>query len=379
MLTEIKNISPIPLLLEEKFCVSITDRHGIITYVNPLFCELSKYSKEELVGQSYGMLNPDYTTESFVREMEYELTENTAWQRQIKSYAKDGSPYWVQATIVPVHDDEGEISQFLSFDIDVTSKIQTNEKYEKTLETLRNIENALDQSSVVVITDQQGTITYVNEKFCDLSRYAEEELIGQTHRVVNSGFHPKQFFKDMWQTIGQGGIWNGDIKNRAKDGSEYWVNTTIVPFLNKTGKPYQYISIRTDITARKQTEQSLEIALKNDFRKTVKNLQNSFSLIPMTKTMKSSLRLLKGKWLKRSGLQKIWSPYTNCVMHLNKENSVNWNISSDKACRAMQSSSNSSIQQTHIFSIYHRFSKTGRWWKWSELRQTLPNGKKRKN
>ena len=302
MLTEIKNISPIPLLLEEKFCVSITDRHGIITYVNPLFCELSKYSKEELVGQSYGMLNPDYTVESFVREMEYELTENTVWQRQIKSYAKDGSPYWVQATIVPVHDDEGEISQFLSFDIDVTSKIQTNEKYEKTLETLRNIENALDQSSVVVITDQQGTITYVNEKFCDLSRYAEEELIGQTHRVVNSGFHPKQFFKDMWQTIGQGGIWNGDIKNRAKDGSEYWVNTTIVPFLNKTGKPYQYISIRTDITARKQTEQSLEIALKNDFRKTVKNLQNLIFTYTYDEDNEIIFTLIEGKMAEKVGI-----------------------------------------------------------------------------
>ena len=302
MLTEIKNISPIPLLLEEKFCVSITDRHGIITYVNPLFCELSKYSKEELVGQSYGMLNPDYTAESFVREMEYELTENTVWQRQIKSYAKDGSPYWVQATIVPVHDDEGEISQFLSFDIDVTSKIQTNEKYEKTLETLRNIENALDQSSVVVITDQQGTITYVNEKFCDLSRYAEEELIGQTHRVVNSGFHPKQFFKDMWQTIGQGGIWNGDIKNRAKDGSEYWVNTTIVPFLNKTGKPYQYISIRTDITARKQTEQSLEIALKNDFRKTVKNLQNLIFTYTYDEDNEIIFTLIEGKMAEKVGI-----------------------------------------------------------------------------
>lgn len=118
-------------------------------------------------------------------------------------------------------------------------------------------------------------ITYVNDKFCELSKYRAEELIGQTHSIVNANYHPKSFFNEMWRIIGMGQIWEGDIKNRAKAGSEYWVSTTIVPFLNENNKVYQYIAIRKDITAKKEAEKLLEIALKNDFRQTVKNLQNT--------------------------------------------------------------------------------------------------------
>ncbi len=302
MLTDLKNISPIAVLLEEHFCLSITDCNGIITYVNQPFCELSQYSEEELIGQHYGMLSPEYTAESFVKEMQQELTENRVWQQQIKSFAKDGSPYWIQATILPTYDEDGTITQLVSLDIDITSKVQTTKKYEKTLETLRNIENALDQSSVVAITDQRGIITYVNEKFCELSQYSADELIGQSHQIVNSGFHPRSFFKDMWKTIGNGGIWQGDIKNRAKDGSEYWVNTTIVPFLNKKGKPYQYISIRTDSTARKEAEKSLEIALKNDFRQTVKNLQNIIFTYTDDNDGNLMFTLIEGKTAEKIGI-----------------------------------------------------------------------------
>ena len=149
---------------------------------------------------------------------------------------------------------------------------------------------ALDESSIVAVTDAQGVILHANDNFCRIARYTRDELIGQDHRIISSGYHPKSYIRGLWSTISRGNIWKGELKNKAKDGTVYWVDTTIVPFMDETGRPSKYLAIRSDITERKLAEEKileLNADLENKITERTLELTQSLEREQAMNSMKS--------------------------------------------------------------------------------------------
>ncbi|MGG3468877.1 PAS domain-containing protein [Neobacillus pocheonensis] len=258
------NLKDIKAALDASTIVAITDPYGTIVYVNDKFEEISKYSKDEIIGKNHRVINSGYHSKEFFQDLWKTIQSGKIWRGEIRNKAKDGTFYWVDTTIIPFLNRKGKPIQYIAIRSDISQRKLAEKNLLESTKEVRDITFALNQSSIVAITDEKGKITTVNEKFCEISKYSREELIGQDHRIINSGFHSKDFFKDLWSTIGQGKVWKGEICNRAKDGTLYWVNTTIVPFLNSKGKPYQYVAIRTDISNRKQAEEHLKETIKEN-------------------------------------------------------------------------------------------------------------------
>jgi diguanylate cyclase (GGDEF)-like protein/PAS domain S-box-containing protein len=237
--------------MDQHAIIATTDVKGSITYINDKFIEISGYSQEELIGKNHRILNSGNQPKSYWKSMYEKVSKGDIWQDQVKNIAKNGSYYWVETSIIPFIDDDGKPNSYFSIRTDIT--------YQKRIEEiLSNQRFAMDQHSIIAMTDTSGSITYVNDKFCNISGYTEDELIGQNHRILNSGSQSKSYWKDMYKVLVGKGIWQDEVKNRSKDGQYYWVDTTIVPFFDSNGKADSYISIRTDITKYKKIQEELE-------------------------------------------------------------------------------------------------------------------------
>jgi PAS domain S-box-containing protein len=238
--------------------VSIADAKGDIIYVNDKFCEISKYSREELLGQNHRIVKSEKQPEGLFVGMWKLISQGRVWNGEILNKAKDGSFYWVDTTITPFKGLDGKIEKYVAIRFDITNtKNQKNEIEIITEELSKQIE-CLNNAAIVSIADAKGDIIYVNDKFCEISKYSREELMSQNHRIVKSGRQPDGLFVGMWKLISQGKVWNGEILNRAKDGSYYWVDTTITPFKGVDGRIEKYVAIRFDITAAKKQKDEIE-------------------------------------------------------------------------------------------------------------------------
>jgi methyl-accepting chemotaxis protein len=242
---------------------------GTIVKINQQFVTTTGFQEEDLIGKNLMMFVPEMEKKAFT-EMWDRLLQGVPYRGEARRQIKNGEEKWLVATYTPAYDNHNKIFKiiYLGQDITETKKLQIEtlkkseelNKIYKEMETQNSIINSV---AIVSKTDVKGNITYVNDEFLKWSKYTKEELIGKNHRILKSGHQSDEIFKDMWRTIANGKIWRGEIKNRAKDGSYYWVDSIIAPVMGDNGKPKEYIAQRFVINDKKAMEEELERFVSN--------------------------------------------------------------------------------------------------------------------
>ena len=213
------------------------------------------YEAFEVIGEHCSLFYAEGDVERGLPEEEVRVAASEGrFEQEGLRVRKDGTLFQADVVITALRDEAGNLRGFSQVTRDITARKEAEDALRGSLRRLADLKAALDESAIVAVTDQHGKITYVNDRFCEISGYYMEELLGQDHRILNSGYHPKEHFEHLWSTIARGEIWRGEIKNQARDNTHYWVDITIVPFLDDEGGPDQYFAICNDITRYKEAE-----------------------------------------------------------------------------------------------------------------------------
>lgn len=236
--------------------VARLDSSGRYLYVNEYLARYFGKPAQEIIGNPFELFVANVHRQEACYHLGKAISGCPTSYEGLRS-GPEGQQIYISAWITPERNAKNEIVGAEFVIIDMTEQWRTRKLLSESLAQLSDLNMALDAHAIVAITDAKGIITSVNDKFCEISQYSRDELVGRTHSVINSKHHPKSFFEELWRTIAKGNVWTGEICNRAKDGRLYWVSTTIVPFLNHSGEPVRYVAIRADITERKRIEQQI--------------------------------------------------------------------------------------------------------------------------
>jgi len=256
-LAEANNQRLLAILESTSDLIGSADVTGKAIYLNQAWRNLLNNDEEAIAKLQISSSHPEWALDTILNQGLPEAIRSGIWRGETAILDSMGREIPVSQVIVAHKSTDGEVEYFSTLIRDITDSKATELALRNSLKELSEIKFALDQAAIVAITDKRGIINYTNDNFCKISQYSRTELIGQNHRLINSGYHPPEFFQNLWQTISTGKVWQGEVKNKAKDGTYYWVNTTIVPLLNEHNQPSQYLAIRFDITSRKELEAKL--------------------------------------------------------------------------------------------------------------------------
>lgn len=238
--------------------VMMTDRDRRIRWVNEAFTTLYGYSAAEALGRTpAALLGSGHSSAEALAQLEDTYARQVSCKVELVNRTRDGRLVWVHTELMPMTLDDSRVDGFVEITLDLTAQQDSARQLAAAMREHQALLNTIREHAIVSVSDAHGHLVDVNDAFCRISGYTRDELLGQSHTLLSSGHHPPSFWRELWTAVGAGRPWRGEVCNRAKDGSLYWMDSIVAPFMAADGRVERMVSIRTDITAAKCLEQSL--------------------------------------------------------------------------------------------------------------------------